>query len=81
MLGMTDIWTPIQFDAAVSYFGVWMDNKLQEYDYDKKPPKPKYDIKDLLSDNADAGRDLRAYQGDKGIATNLRGIRRRQEGE
>ena len=75
---MPDIWTPIQFDAAVSYFGTWIDNKLNEYDYNKKPPKPKYNLKDLLSDSAQAGRDLTAYQGGKGVATSLSGIRARK---
>lgn len=81
MLGMPDIWTPIQFDAAVSYFGVWVDNKLQEYDYDKKPPRPKYDLKNLLSDRTDVGRDLSAYQGGKGVGSSMSSIRRRKQDE
>ena len=77
---LTDIWTPIQFDAAVSYFGTYVENKLHEYDYDKKPPKPKYNLKDLLSD-LPAIRSLSAYEGGKGVGTSMSQIRRRKKNE
>lgn len=32
MLKMPDHWTPLQFDAAVSYLGNYISNKLEERD-------------------------------------------------
>lgn len=29
---LKDTWTPLQFDAAVSYFGGWIENKLNQLD-------------------------------------------------
>lgn len=49
MLGMPDMWTPMQFDAALSYFGGSIESKLQEFD--PKTHKPRYRLKDLLSDD------------------------------
>lgn len=44
-----DEWTPFQFDAAVSYFGVWVENKLNQFD--KKSGKPLHKLEDLLDGN------------------------------
>ncbi len=51
-LGMPyDWWTGYMLDAAVSLFGTWIENRLAEYDFNAKPsPRPKYKLKDLLSD-------------------------------
>lgn len=48
-LGLTDTWTAIQFDAAVSYFGRWVDNRLSEFE---KDGSAKYRLEDLLADES-----------------------------
>lgn len=45
-----DVWTAFQFDSAVSWFGIYIENKLNEIDYDSKPPRHKHTLKELLSD-------------------------------
>ena len=49
-----DWWTPLQFDAAVSFFGTWIEGKLNQYD-DKG--KPIYDLVQLLDDEPGQGAD------------------------
>jgi hypothetical protein len=44
---MPDTWTAIQFDGAVTKFGLWIENKLHELD--ETTHKPKYELQDLLS--------------------------------
>lgn len=44
---LKDIWTPLQFDAAVSYFGTWIENRLSQID-DKG--NPLYELENLLDD-------------------------------
>lgn len=43
--GLATWWTCYQFDSAVTYFGRWIDNKLEERD---KQGKQKYKLSDLL---------------------------------
>jgi hypothetical protein len=43
---MRDYWTPLQFDLAVNWFGLWIESKLNELD-DKG--KQKHRLKDLLA--------------------------------
>lgn len=43
-----DLWTPLQFDSAVSYFGTWIDNMLKDYDY--KAKRYKHSLHELLAD-------------------------------
>jgi len=73
MLGMPDWWTAFQFDAAVSYFGVWAENRLNEMDYNAKPPRPKYTLDDVLKDTPpQSPLELTG----RGVSHNLKGIRR-----
>jgi hypothetical protein len=48
LIGMEDTWTPMQFDAAVSYFGVWVENRMNSFD--PKTGQARYRLEDLLSD-------------------------------
>lgn len=75
MLGGDDIWTTFQFDSAVSYFGIWVENRLNEYDYSNpKKPKPKYQLKDLLSAKPAAPVALKG----QGISSDVTKITRRK---
>lgn len=47
LLGLKDEWTSIQFDNAVSFLGVYIENKLNET---TKQGRPKYKLEDLLAD-------------------------------
>ena len=47
LLGAPDWFTAFQFDAAVSYFGNFIDGKLAETDDDHKPV---HTLSDLLDD-------------------------------
>lgn len=74
MIGAEDLWTPFMFDSAVSYFGIWVENKLNEMDYsDKKNVRPKYKLEDLLAQTPKASPLQLSGQG---ISHNLSGIRR-----
>lgn len=42
---MKDWWTCHQFDSAVIWGGMWIENKLNEFD---KEGKPVHKLKDLL---------------------------------
>lgn len=48
LIGMEDIWTPLQFNAAVSLFGNWIEGKLNQFD--PKTGKALYELEDLLDD-------------------------------
>lgn len=37
MMGFEDTWTPYQFDRAVVWFGIWVENHLAERDKQGKP--------------------------------------------
>jgi hypothetical protein len=43
-----DIWTCIQFDQAVRWFGIHIENKLQELD--RRTYEPRYTLAGLLDD-------------------------------
>jgi hypothetical protein len=43
-----DLWTPLQFDAAVSYFGNYVEGKLNEVD--PKTGQHLHTLDDLLAD-------------------------------
>lgn len=47
-----DIWAAMQFDSAVSYFGVWVENRLNRFD---KQGKPVYSLDSLLTDTPTTG--------------------------
>lgn len=64
MLGMRDTWTALQFDAAVSLFGTWAENKLSEFD--PKTGKHLYSVDDILSDEP--------LNGFKQTLANIRGM-------
>lgn len=63
LLGLDDTWTALQFDAAVSLFGIWIDNRLNEYDYESKPPRPKYRLENLLNDKPSMFASLKGIKG------------------
>lgn len=46
LLGITDKWAAYQFDCAVSFVGITIENALQETIKDKSTPK--YKLSDLL---------------------------------
>lgn len=72
LTGMPDIWTALQFDAAVSLFGNWMESKLAEVDYsDPKHPRHPHTVDSLLNDTGQGGF-LRALQGRKGMIVRLK---------
>lgn len=52
LTGMPDMWTGIQFDAAVTQFGTKIENLLEERDKDFKPV---HTLDDLLADKKRAG--------------------------
>jgi hypothetical protein len=47
ILGCDDWFTAHQFNAAVSWFGRYVENRLHEYD--DKAKRPKYSLEELLS--------------------------------
>lgn len=47
--GLDDIWTPLQFDAAVTLFGNWCEGELNKLD---DAGKPVYTLEDLIQDKA-----------------------------
>lgn len=49
VIGVEDPWAAYQFDMAVAQFGTWVENRLAERD---KDGKPKYDLAQLLGDEA-----------------------------
>lgn len=51
-LGMPDFWTALQFDAAVSYFGNWIESRLNEFD--PVTHKPRYTLQGLLAEEMKA---------------------------
>lgn len=42
-------WEALQFDGAVTYFGTWCENKLNEYDPDAK--RYRHTLEELLADD------------------------------
>lgn len=46
LVGITDEWVAYQFDSAISFFGITIENALQETIKDKTTPK--YKLSDLL---------------------------------
>lgn len=52
LTGMPDLWTAIQFDAAVREFGVRIENLLNELDEDGKPV---HRLQDLLAESQPVG--------------------------
>lgn len=43
-----DLWTCLQFDQAVRWFGVYIENKLNELD--RRTHQPRYTLQGLLDD-------------------------------
>lgn len=73
LLGLDDTWTAIQFDAAVSLFGVWIDNKIDEMDYtDPKHPRHRYTLDQLLNEDNTGQGIFERLKGLKGIRLRLK---------
>lgn len=47
LMGFSDPWTALQFDMAVSWFGHYVEAKLN--DYDDKTHQPRFSLQELLS--------------------------------
>lgn len=56
MIGLTrreDAWTAYQYDAACSFLGLWLDNRLAETEKRGKKMVPKYTLEKLIADPMD----------------------------